>query len=118
MADNLGCLCAGCHDLKSRSRWTLVQPRPGSFIWRSPAGVDHETGSVPVLRPLPGPRPSRDGRPRPLRGSDVLHPSDRGDRAGRRSSMWESGLDPQDPDSCRRPVLPPFAVRYPEEPPF
>jgi hypothetical protein len=35
---NLGGLCRGHHILKQHLGWTLTQPRPGVFIWTTPAG--------------------------------------------------------------------------------
>jgi Domain of unknown function (DUF222) len=40
---NLGLLCRRHHRLKDTAGWTLVQVRPGIFIWRSPRGRTYRT---------------------------------------------------------------------------
>jgi hypothetical protein len=35
---NLGPLCRRHHQLKQHPRWNLAQPRPGEFLWTTPAG--------------------------------------------------------------------------------
>jgi hypothetical protein len=35
---NLGGFCRADHQLKQLPRWTLTQPRPGVFVWVTPAG--------------------------------------------------------------------------------
>ena len=117
-AHNLGCLCPACHDLKSRSSWTLTQTAPGHFVWHSPAGADYETAPIPVIRSLPAPRPPRDGRPRGTSGPDISHPTDQGDRSGGLSSMWEHSAHPKDPDGRRYPVPRPTSIDYAGPPPF
>jgi len=36
--DNLGLRCRRHHRLKHEGGWTLTQPKPGTFEWRSPDG--------------------------------------------------------------------------------
>jgi hypothetical protein len=40
---NLGPLCRRHHQLKQQQGWTLVQTRPGTFHWHTPAGRIHIT---------------------------------------------------------------------------
>lgn len=42
-ACNLGGLCRFHHQIKQHRRWELVQPAPGTFIWRTPAGRRYST---------------------------------------------------------------------------
>jgi hypothetical protein len=46
---NLGALCRGHHLLKQREGWILIQPWPGWFQWRTPAGITYTIG--PDLQP-------------------------------------------------------------------
>jgi Domain of unknown function (DUF222) len=41
--DNLGLLCRHHHRLKHEAGWTLTQPTPGRFEWRSPTGRIYRT---------------------------------------------------------------------------
>jgi hypothetical protein len=51
---NLGVLCRHHHQMK-HDRWTLEQPKPGLFIWTSPAGrtytTDHTTNTEETRLP-------------------------------------------------------------------
>ncbi|CAA9375459.1 MAG: hypothetical protein AVDCRST_MAG21-1026 [uncultured Nocardioidaceae bacterium] len=40
--DNLGPLCVHHHHIKTHGQWTVVQQRPGRFVWRSPGGQQYE----------------------------------------------------------------------------
>jgi hypothetical protein len=40
---NLGALCRRHHRLKQHPGWTLTQPRPGTFLWTTPAGRTYTT---------------------------------------------------------------------------
>jgi hypothetical protein len=40
---NLGPLCRRHHQLKQQQGWALVQARPGTFHWKTPAGRIHAT---------------------------------------------------------------------------
>jgi hypothetical protein len=40
---NLGPLCRRHHQLKQQRHWTLVQTRPGTFHWKTPAGRSYAT---------------------------------------------------------------------------
>ena len=62
---NLGALCRRHHRLKHRGGWTLRQPAPGEFLWRTRAGQIHLRTVGAVTEPLPGPEPGA-GRRRPL----------------------------------------------------
>jgi hypothetical protein len=50
---NLGVLCRYHHRMKHDGGWTLEQPKPGLFIWTSPAGrtytTDHTTSTEETL---------------------------------------------------------------------
>ena len=93
---NLGPLCAFHHALKSAGGWELRQDRPGDFTWTSRAGAVHRTRSGPVIDPLPGPAPRRDGAPRRVRETGIAHPDDGGVPGGRLSSVWTDHRDPVD----------------------
>jgi hypothetical protein len=49
--DNLGPLCWSHHRLKSMCGWSLQQPKPGYFIWRSPVGQRFERLPASILNP-------------------------------------------------------------------
>ncbi|MCE3555903.1 HNH endonuclease, partial [Pseudonocardia sp. RS11V-5] len=55
-ADDLGPICRHDHGLKHRG-WTLTQPQPGVFLWRSPLGRTYRTRAEPLLPPPPPPLP-------------------------------------------------------------
>ena len=54
--DNLGPLARAHHNAKTHGGFTLHQPTPGTYLWRTPTGyryrVDH-TGSHPLGRATP-----------------------------------------------------------------
>lgn len=52
---NLGHLCRHDHRLKHDGGWTLHQPHPGVFRWRSPLGHIYHRPPTPILQPLPQP---------------------------------------------------------------
>ena len=52
---NGGPVCNHDHNLKTQGGWTLHQPKPGQFIWRTPLGQTHHSQSEPILHPLPTP---------------------------------------------------------------
>ncbi len=55
---NLGPLCDHDHDVKHRAGWTVAQPDPGTFTWRSPLGGEYTTRGETLLPELPEPAPS------------------------------------------------------------
>jgi hypothetical protein len=55
-ADDLGPACRHDHGLTHRG-WTLTQPAPGVFVWRSPLGRSYRTRAEPLLPPPPPPLP-------------------------------------------------------------
>ncbi|CAA9282533.1 MAG: hypothetical protein AVDCRST_MAG54-3728, partial [uncultured Actinomycetospora sp.] len=61
---NLGVLDRHHHRAKHHGGWTLRQPSPGCFEWRTRAGVHHTTTPRKVLEAPLAPRPAV--RPRPL----------------------------------------------------
>lgn len=65
--NNLGPLSRFTHRLKTHGGWTLNQPRPGVFEWRSPLGYRYRvtpTGTVRVEGPRAAPvKGSRHGQP-------------------------------------------------------
>lgn len=48
VSTNLGPLCDLHHAMKSKGGWTLTQPRPGEFRWRSPLGQIYWTRGSPI----------------------------------------------------------------------
>ena len=58
-APNLGVPCTRHHDAKTDRRWSLSQPSPGHFRWRSPAGFTFDVRPRPVIRPVPAPLRAR-----------------------------------------------------------
>ncbi|WP_345417944.1 HNH endonuclease signature motif containing protein [Actinomycetospora chlora] len=61
---NLGVLDRHHHRAKHHGGWTLHQPHPGHFRWRTRAGVHHTTRPKKILVEPAVPRPA--ARPRPL----------------------------------------------------
>jgi len=57
---NLGPSCRRHHPDKDRG-WTLIQPRPGHFVWVSPLGRTYHTRGEPIRPELPEPEPPPDG---------------------------------------------------------
>ena len=57
--DNTGPLCERHHHYKTAGWWTLVQPRPGHYRWRSPLNHTYRTRGEPIRPPTvpPHPRP-------------------------------------------------------------
>jgi hypothetical protein len=49
--DNLGTLCWSHHRLKTLCGWSLQQPKPGYFVWRSPVGQRFEKLPGSILNP-------------------------------------------------------------------
>jgi hypothetical protein len=60
---NGGQVCGHDHDLKTKGGWTLVQPEPGVFTWRSPLGQIHHNRGDPIIMPLPEPDDDPDRPP-------------------------------------------------------
>ena len=88
VAADLAPLCRHDHTLKGQAGWSLEQPAPGVFLWRSPLGGRYEVRPDPVLPPLPdlcpGPDdPWHDEVAAP--GPDVL-------------TMWRPDPPPSPPD--------------------
>ncbi|WP_169736676.1 HNH endonuclease signature motif containing protein [Pseudonocardia spinosispora] len=50
---NLAPACAHDHALKHRGGWTVTQPRPGHFRWKSPLGRTYPTRGEPITDPPP-----------------------------------------------------------------
>ncbi|WP_169736574.1 HNH endonuclease signature motif containing protein [Pseudonocardia spinosispora] len=48
---NLAPACAHDHALKHRGRWTVTQPHPGYFRWKSPLGRTYPTRGEPITDP-------------------------------------------------------------------
>jgi hypothetical protein len=85
LAENLGAFCEPHHLLKHDpdSCWTVIQTRPGTFVWTSPTGTCHRVDPEPQDQPLaltapvdrpcsvpdivfsPPPRPTPPWAPRP-----------------------------------------------------
>jgi hypothetical protein len=55
--ENLDPLCLGHHVMKHDGGWTLTQPEPGRFRWRSPLGQVYRTRGDPIGPDLPEPVP-------------------------------------------------------------
>jgi hypothetical protein len=62
---NLGVLDLHHHLAKHHGGWTLRQPSPGRFAWRTRAGVHHTTTPRKILQPPVAPRPAPTPRPLP-----------------------------------------------------
>jgi hypothetical protein len=54
---NTGPACGHDHDVKHRGGWTVEQPDPGRFIWRSPLGGEYHTQGEFLLPEMPEPDP-------------------------------------------------------------
>ncbi|RZS34242.1 uncharacterized protein DUF222 [Herbihabitans rhizosphaerae] len=56
--ENLGPLCRHHHRLKQQQGWTLLQPKPGVFVWQTPTGttitIEPDTQQQPDPIPSPG----------------------------------------------------------------
>ncbi|WP_169736763.1 HNH endonuclease signature motif containing protein [Pseudonocardia spinosispora] len=52
---NLAPACAHDHGLKHRGGWTVTQPKPGHFRWKSPLGRTYPTQGEPITDPDPPP---------------------------------------------------------------
>jgi hypothetical protein len=52
---NAGPACQHHNLMKLNGGWTLDQPKPGHFIWTSPAGLKYEVHPQPVVDPTPDP---------------------------------------------------------------
>jgi hypothetical protein len=57
---NIGPGCWRHHPDKARG-WTLSQPEPGHFVWRSPLGRTYRTRGEPIRPDLPEPEPPEEG---------------------------------------------------------
>jgi hypothetical protein len=78
---NLEPLCTRHHRMKHRRGWTLTQPEPGHFTWRSPLGQTYPTRGEPIRPDLPEPLPNPDPDPdledytdRPRSEGPIFHP--------------------------------------------
>ncbi|MGH3864799.1 MAG: DUF222 domain-containing protein [Pseudonocardiaceae bacterium] len=103
-AANLGDACRHDHRLKHQGGWTLHQPHPGVFRWRSRLGHTYHHRPPAIIEPLPDPIP-RD-QPAYLRTT----PPDDG---WEDSQIWEDPLpepEPADPPPEPNPHddIPPF----------
>lgn len=97
---NIGPVCGHDHDVKHRGGWRLMQPIPGTFIWRSPLGGVYETRGEFLLPDMPEPAPH-----------------DLGPRFDRPTAGVDGPiLRPHRPDPPRPP--PPATPELPDEPPF
>ena len=77
--DNTGPLCERHHHYKTAGWWSLVQPRPGHYRWRSPLNRGYRTRGEPIRPPTvpPHPRPptnSDDTAARPVPGPVLRRP--------------------------------------------
>ena len=82
---NLDPLCRRHHRSKHRGGWTLTQPQPGRFRWRSPLGHIYWTGATPIAPDIPEPIP----RPDP----DTNSPNTPHPRASTRRAVTGTGTD-------------------------
>ncbi|GAA4784854.1 hypothetical protein GCM10023200_18260 [Actinomycetospora chlora] len=74
---NLGVLDRHHHRAKHHGGWTLHQPAPGHFRWRTRAGIRHTTRPRKILQEPVAPRPAACPRPLPDDGpawTDDDHP--------------------------------------------
>ncbi len=92
VAANVEPLCLPHHMMKHRDGWTLSQPQPGRFCWRSPLGQTYRTRGEPIAP----------GFPRPCPGPTTRHPPGRA-RSGR-SSTRRGGTGCILPIRRRRPA--------------
>jgi hypothetical protein len=103
---NVGPGCWRHHPDKDRG-WTLTQPEPGHFEWKSPLGRTYRTRGEPVRPDLPDPDPP------PPETDERDDPDD--DDHGRRVEriLWRPAKNPDPP-----PPPPTPAEDDDEEPPF
>jgi hypothetical protein len=103
---NVEPLCLAHHLMKHHGGWSLTQPEPGRFCWRSPLGQHYWTRGDPIAPGLPEPLPGHDEEPDEA-GSDGL-----ARQIGAIIPAWEwEKLRP--PDAPARPETPEA-----DEPPF
>jgi hypothetical protein len=105
---NIGPGCKRHHPDKDRG-WTLTQPEPGLFEWRSPLGRTYRTRGEPIRPDLPDPDPA----------PEVFEES--AGQVDRRLRRWERRiLQPPAPETPRPPPPPPAPGPPPDEepPPF
>jgi hypothetical protein len=98
---NLDPLCPRHHLMKHEWGWTLTQPRPGIFRWRSPLRQIYWTRGEPIAADLPDPIPGpaddyEDHIPQETDAAQLLPIFDARRRRGKRSPP-----EPPEPD---RPV--------------
>ena len=100
---NLGPLCDHDHDVKHQAGWTVTQPEPGTFVWRSPLGGHYTARGEFLLPELPEPAP--DDKPDPW--------------LERTPQIFDGPIlfRPPPPEPAPPPPPPP-AAEYPDEPPF
>lgn len=59
-AANLGPTCRRHNLIKLEGGWTLAQPKPGHYVWTTPAGTIYEVEPEPIVDPTPDPQPVPD----------------------------------------------------------
>ncbi|GAA2849758.1 hypothetical protein GCM10010472_03500 [Pseudonocardia halophobica] len=109
-AADLGPACRHDHGLKHRG-WTLTQPEPGIFVWRSPLGRVYRTRAEPLLPPLPPPLPVPPEDDHCCADDEADQSEDRPDPP---LIVWRPPTPPEEP----RPPPPPPATDLDEPPPF
>jgi hypothetical protein len=105
---NIGPGCKRHHPDKDRG-WSLSQPEPGLFVWRSPLGRTYRTRGEPIRPDLPDPDPAPEVREESAAQVD------------RRLRRWERRiLEPPPAAETPRPPPPPASGPSPDEepPPF
>ncbi|HWN25775.1 MAG TPA: DUF222 domain-containing protein [Actinomycetospora sp.] len=110
---NLGVLDRHHHRAKHHGGWSLRQPAPGHFAWRTRAGVRHTTTPRRILEPLVAPRPA--ARPRPLPDDPLTSATeDDPDWRGRYLRATRARSSARTPPASTRPTV------HPEDdpPPF
>ena len=60
---NLGPTCRRHNLIKLEGGWTLEQPKPGHYVWTTPAGNVYEVAPEPIVDPTPDPVLESDDNP-------------------------------------------------------
>jgi hypothetical protein len=105
---NIGPGCWRHHPDKDKG-WTLTQPEPGHFVWKSPLGRTYRSRGEPIRPDLPEPDPPADeADPREDPEAEQGHRLDL-------RILWRTGRNPPQP-----PTPPPTPPPGPDEevPPF